>query len=61
MQHQINTLKTQKKKKVNRPPNMPKPVSIFDTEFETEMVTLERIDNQKKQILKSYLPKGSKT
>ena len=40
---------------------MPKPVSIFDTEFETEMVTLERIDNQKKQILKSYSPKGSKT
>ena len=40
---------------------MPKPVSIFDTEFETEMVTLERIDNQKKSILRSYFAKGSKS
>ena len=40
---------------------MPKPVSIFDTEFETEMVTLERIDNQKRSILRSYYTRGTKS
>ena len=43
----MNSLKIQKKKKSKRPPNLPKPISIFDTEFETEMVTLERIESQK--------------
>ena len=53
-------MKSSAKKEKKTNPSMHQTKSIFDDDLETEMVTLEKIENQKNQLLKRYYPKTTR-